>query len=194
MILYDIDTGYATLWTWGPGGVYGRSQWYWGPGWDDLIAVDGNSDGFVDDAFLSDRQTGAYWIYTWRNTIPIALNHSSFAPGWDDMVAGDLDSQGNLDELFLRDRESGTWVVVNFFTYEMSQGLARAMTSGRWLPDWDDFVTGDWDTDGRIDELFIYDQQGGGWAMLSWHRYVPGYAAISSFVPELDTFLAGSFG
>jgi hypothetical protein len=194
LVRFDTETGYGTLWTWGPGGVFGRSQWRWSPGWDKLVALDGDSDGRVDETFIFDPDSGVWSVHKFVQTMPTYLNSGSFAPGWEDFVAGDLDAQGNSDDLFIRDRDSGIWVVVNWFSYGDARALPRQVATSRWLPDWDRFVMGDWDTDGRTDDMYIYDADGGGWTILSWHRYVPSYAVISSYVPGLDTFLSGTFG
>jgi hypothetical protein len=87
-------------------------------------------------------------------------------------VAGDLDARGNSDDLFLRDAKSGDWIVLNWSdgkqeefdpTLDGIPAVPTQVAAGRWLPDWDRFVIGDWDTDGRLDDMYLYDIQGGGW-------------------------------
>ena len=109
-------------------------------------------------------------------------------------MAGDLDAQGNVDELFLRDRETGSWIILGWEPNEFAQAAATQYATSGWLPDWDNFVVGDWDTDGRLDDMFIYDNGNGGWVMMSFHRYQHSYEIVSSYVSGLDIFLSGSFG
>jgi FG-GAP-like repeat len=193
MILYDTETGYGTLWTWTPSGPLGRSEWSWGGNWEKLVALDGNSDGRVDEALIYDRDTGVWYVFTFDAGPPILLNANRIEAGWDDLVAGDLDSQGNRDDLFLRDKESGIWVVLNWYDQDAQQAIPRASASGQWSTDWDRFVMGDWDTDGHVDDMYLYDTDSGRWQIMSWHRYVPTHVEAASDSPGLDNLVSGTF-
>lgn len=194
MILFDQETGYATLWSWSAGGPSGLGQWRWGPGWDRMTLIDGNSDGTTGELFLMDLDTGYWYVFAFLYGQPYQFNTGRFAPGWRTVTSGDLDAQGNYDDLFLRDPGSGVWTVINFTVRDGVLGYPVQTTYGRWLPDWDDFVVGDWDTDGRLDDMFLYDRESGGWTVLSWHRYLTSYSIISQYVPGLDIFASATLG
>jgi hypothetical protein len=65
--------------------------------------------------------------------------------------------------------------------------------NGQWSSGVDIATPGDYDTDGRVDDLFLYDANNGKWAVWSFHRTVPSTRLSGTWLGGYDVISVGSF-
>jgi hypothetical protein len=68
----------------------------------------------------------------------------------------------------------------------------RYVRSGQWSTTIDIVAPGDYDTDGRLDDMFLYDANNGSWTVWSFHRTVPSTRLSGTWAPGYDVIAVGS--
>jgi len=201
MILLDVQTGAYERWTWSASGAQRLGGGSWNSSrWDVMIPLDADSDGTVAETFLVDRDTGKWYVHRWNGATPVTLYVGFWGTNWDRFVSADLDAQGNQDDLFVRDDANGDWVTIGWVgepeedEEDPETPGPHLRAAGRVSTKWDHFTAGDYDTDGRVDDVFFFDERTGTWSMLSWHRYRATTVASSTWSTIWDQFAAGAFG
>ena len=77
--------------------------------------------------------------------------------------------------------------------YSWSAFRPTTSVRGTWSAPSTSLAAGDYDTDGRVDDLFIYDTGTGQWAIYSFHRYIPTQITQGTWGRGYDVITVGSF-
>jgi hypothetical protein len=126
-----------------------------------IVGGDWNGDGVRNEVFGWNRNTGEYGAF---DASTGALQFSSrSSPVFDQFANGDFDGDGLDNDLILLDRETGAAEMWTFWS-----GWAAWRGSWRWRPGWDRLIALDGNSDGRIGETFLFDQDTGDWFVHSW--------------------------
>ena len=167
----------------------GRNNGYWSTGYEQAIAADLNGDGFVNDTMLWDRHTGKWVAFSWQGFRSTYRAMGYFGTATDTITVGDFSAGGDRDELLLWDRNHGNYIVQHWEHWR-----PRTKHPGRgWSVTFDRTVAFDYDSDGRRDDLFLYDTATGRWTIYSFHRNVGTFRTREVWLGGYDIIIAGSF-
>lgn len=156
--------------------VYDTAQWSfirdfrtWRPQWDRIVAGDFDGDRRTDDLFFYQENGVAAFLAleetvddgVWARTLS---SNPDVPTGAEQIVALDFGSSRHSDLLFY-DRQGGQSGRGRGDLYSVS-GLARVRQELRrdtWRPSWEFIVSGDFNDDGRRNELLFYDRSEDEW-------------------------------
>jgi hypothetical protein len=88
---------------------------------------------------------------------------------------------------------TGTCTPVKWVLYTFAVFRPSYQRQGTWSSGIDIAAPGDYDTDGRVDDLFIYDKDNGQWAIYSFHRNVPSRRTGGTWGRGYDVVSVGAF-
>lgn len=90
--------------------------------------------------------------------------------------------------LFAWDRETGSWAVRSMNDYRF-----RLRSEARWSTAYDMVVAGDFDRDGKVDDLFVWARGSAQYAMQTTISYTPWYRARGALPAGYDDVIVGDF-
>jgi hypothetical protein len=190
MIAWDRDSGRFGVQSWWNYAPTFRADGYWSPGYETAIPADLDGNGRLNDIALWDRDTGKWVAFSWAGFHSTYRATGYWGRATDTVLAGDWSAGGEVDELLLWDRNSGQYVVQSWSGFR-----PRSQRSGDalWSVTFDFGAPGDYDSDGRLDDIFLYDIATGRWSIFSFHRNAATLRLSQDWLHGYDVISVGAF-
>ena len=152
MMIWDRDTGNYVLQSWNNFTPTYRGRGTW-TSWLRQARSPAISTATVESTTCSsgtgDRSLGGAEL----PSLPADVSPGGiWTTDYDELIVGDWSAGGDMDEMIIWDRDTGRWVLHELGRLPAHLSAQRVVEHGV-----DIAAPGDYDTDGRVDDLFIYD-------------------------------------
>ncbi len=154
-------------------------------GYTRSLTGDWDSNGEEGETFLWNPTTGDYIVQDWSDGDSLNARMGRLAAS--NVVAGDFDADGEFDDMLFYS-DSGDWRVWSWDNFE-----PRLRTKGRWADGIDRLTVGDFDGDGFVNDLHIWDAHETWWNVFSFYRWHPTFRSQGSWSVQYDELIVGDF-
>ena len=162
-----------------------RSTQRWAVGYDEVIVGDFDGDGFLNDLFIWDQDTGNWVIHSMSGFRPTyRCRGTPRRPTTSWSSATGTTTAGSTTSC------SGTPTAGCGSCRASPAFRPTFRRSGRWAVGYDAAITGDWNGDGRRDDLVFVNFDNGSTVVHTWSNFVPAYRGNAQFSSTFDLGVA----